>query len=478
MIKQFFLPEQINGYYLFKKRVIALHATQSSWFALGLELYKREKKIFFIDQESFETSEKKLEALKALQLRLPYYHTLVTDADPYYLIFKELVFPNLERDKISLVLPSELEQSISFPLNQIESSFTLFQHDTKKYALVTVIQKKHLEELEHFFQQASLTIDSFVPLIISMYGLFQNKINKDTINLLVIFDRDVIYISTIKHGVLSKIRTVLQANGTILSEKLQFTFSSLLEEEGIITHCYCLGNMPDIIKNYLKETISQSIQLLHVHDINGIEFEKLSSQESFSLPALALCYPSSLLQDSILKSDQAKQKDEKNIFNSIVLISILLLSSISLFSVITVMQVQKLSQQIKERNNTITDIIKKNFKKTKKSITLREIIKNAQKEIEQEEKVWLPFFQQTHQSFLKDLLTLSTHIDAQVLGLEIKRMVLTKNTMNIEGNVRNFEAIEEFEKQLKATKLFKRIPDLQETQFSLILPFAEKGESV
>ena len=57
-------------------------------------------------------------------------------------------------------------------------------------------------------------------------------------------------------------------------------FSSLLEEEGIIT-IVIAGNMPDIIKNYLKETISQSIQLLHVHDINGIEFEKLSSQESF-----------------------------------------------------------------------------------------------------------------------------------------------------------------------------------------------------
>ena len=69
------------------------------------------------------------------------------------LSFKELVFPNLERDKISLVLPSELEQSISFPLNQIESSFTLFQHDTKNMLLLPLYKKKHLEELEHFFNK-------------------------------------------------------------------------------------------------------------------------------------------------------------------------------------------------------------------------------------------------------------------------------------------------------------------------------------
>ena len=58
--------------------------------------------------------------------------------------------------------------------------------------------------------------------------------------------------------------------------------------------------MSDIIKNYLKETISQSIQFITVHDINGIEFEKLSSQESF-LTCLSFMLSSSLLQDSILK---------------------------------------------------------------------------------------------------------------------------------------------------------------------------------
>ncbi|NBP15134.1 hypothetical protein EBU95_12160 [bacterium] len=54
-------------------------------------------------------------------------------------------------------------------------------------------------------------------------------------------------------------------------------------------------------------------------------------------------------------------------------------------------------------------------------------------------------------------------------------MLINKNTITLEGNVRSFEAVEQFEAQLKETKLFSNVPDLQKVEFSVILPLDSQG---
>lgn len=474
MIKEFFFPEHIQKYYVFKKRIIALHATQTAWHAVGIELYKKEKTIFYTDIQTIEHAEKKRESLELLKKRLPYYDAILTDAPYHYLIFKEILFPFDDRDKIEAILPIELAQIVPLSLENTQKAFTMFaSHNKEHIALTCLIQNKHIEESALFFDKSGLTITHFVPIITSVYGLFKNHIDQKKSHILLIVDQEILYSAAIKNGVLKKIRTISLESNNQVSEKTAITLSSLLEE-GPIATCYYTGTLPEGLKLYLQENNISLHELSLKNTDLTISFKE---KNALSLIAAACAYPSNVQQDVFFISNTIKQKEEKGIINNVILASVLLLSSISIFSFVTFAQIKKLQSQILQKNAQLTKNINTGFKNIKKKTSLRESIKSAQKEVEKEEKVWLPFLQQTQQSFLEQLLILSTHIDSQVLGLEIKRMVLTKDTMSIEGHVRNFEAIEEFEKELKATKLFKRVPDLQETHFSLVLPFAQLGET-
>ena len=85
-------------------------------------------------------------------------------------------------------------------------------------------------------------------------------------------------------------------------------------------------------------------------------------------------------------------------------------------------------------------------------------------EITKEEDIWFSFSSQTRHSFLTYLYDLSTMIDRDTLGLDLKKMTFNKNGITLDGSVRSFDAVEELIKQLKNTNLFTQVPNLQKTE--------------
>ena len=55
-------------------------------------------------------------------------------------------------------------------------------------------------------------------------------------------------------------------------------------------------------------------------------------------------------------------------------------------------------------------------------------------------------------------------------------MVINKDTLLIEGSVRNFPAVEQLELELKDSHLFMHVPDLQKTEFSVPLTLSKQGD--
>jgi len=68
---------------------------------------------------------------------------------------------------------------------------------------------------------------------------------------------------------------------------------------------------------------------------------------------------------------------------------------------------------------------------------------------------------------------LSTRIDADGLGLVLTRLTLTEDSLNLEGKVKDYEALKQLEEDLRRSKLFTSVSRLQELTFSAKLILAK-----
>jgi Tfp pilus assembly protein PilN len=92
--------------------------------------------------------------------------------------------------------------------------------------------------------------------------------------------------------------------------------------------------------------------------------------------------------------------------------------------------------------------------------------RTAQAEVDREKTVWFALSPQSRASFLLYLQELFTRIDADGLGLIVTRLTLNEDSMLIEGSVKNYEALNRFEEDLRQSKLFINVPRLEELKFS------------
>jgi hypothetical protein len=54
-------------------------------------------------------------------------------------------------------------------------------------------------------------------------------------------------------------------------------------------------------------------------------------------------------------------------------------------------------------------------------------------------------------------------------------MVITKKSITLEGKVRSFPALNQLEQQLKETKLFVHVPEMQKLDFATSLTLDDQG---
>ena len=57
-------------------------------------------------------------------------------------------------------------------------------------------------------------------------------------------------------------------------------------------------------------------------------------------------------------------------------------------------------------------------------------------------------------------------IDREGIGLQLKNLAITSNSITLDGSVRDFTALKALERELKKSGLFTNVPTLQNTSFS------------
>lgn len=128
------------------------------------------------------------------------------------------------------------------------------------------------------------------------------------------------------------------------------------------------------------------------------------------------------------------------------------------------------------KKDLITTIEQKMKVDLKSEKNLKNIVQKAEDTLKKRHKLWFSFSKQTEQSYLEYLQELSTAIDRDSLGLNLRKMRLDAEKVSMAGSVKDFEALEVFEEELMGLKRLALVDKPRETTFSIELKVKDKDK--
>lgn len=489
MIQNIFLPDHLGTYYLFRKKMVGIHITPHAIWATVLiaqgksltltHTYKQE-----IVQEKGHQQERTSEALAELMKKVGSYDSLISTLPSSYVMFKELRFPFITKEKIALALPYEIEPFLPFPLSDAFFDFSLVKVNVEKNhseVIVAAVQKKHLYDHLQLFSKANIHHESVTVDMLNLYGLYTKIAHLHPLEengVLVAWDDAMIHIAYLQEGIIKTVRSLVKDNDERKTwQSLFFTLQSFSQEYGAIQKILFMETDHATMLQ-AQEQLGVPCELLELKkNLSALEItEKNNEDQSLNVFSLAAAYPSSFSSDFSLATEQQQNKQASLFKQQLVACAGLTTILLCAMSIHTFLQVHKLSSAVNSTRDSIVKELRKNFPSIK-SNNLTQAMKSAKQAVSKEEEIWFSFSNQTRHSFLKYLFTLSTKIEPEVLGLQLKKMVINKDSILIEGSVRNFEAVAQLEQELKDSHLFVHVPYLEKTEFSIPLTLSKQGDA-
>ena len=491
MIQNIFLPDRVGTYYLFRKKIVGIHITAHTIYATVLvaegksltltKTYSQE-----IIQEKSTQQEKTSEALAELMKKVGSYDSLISTLTSSYVMFKELRFPFITKEKIALALPYEIEPFLPFPLSDAFFDFSLVKINVEKnYSdiIVAAVQKKHLYDHLQLFSKAAIHHEIVTVDMLDVYGLYSRISHLYPLEengVMAAWDDALIHIAYLHEGIIKTVRSLTKDKDERKTwQSLFFTLQSFSQEYGTIQKVLFMQTDQATVSQ-AQEQLGIPCELFSLKKslpVLGITHkEAAETTQDPNLFSLAAAYPSPFTADFTLATEQQQNKHDSSFKQQVIACAGLTTILLCAMSLHTFLQVHKLSSAVTSTRESIVKELRKNFPSIK-SNNLTQAMKTAKQIVSKEEEIWFSFSNQTRHSFLKYLYMLSTKIEPEILGLQLKKMVINKDTLLIEGSVRNFPAVEQLELELKDSHLFIHVPDLQKTEFSVPLTLSKQGDA-
>ena len=486
-----FLPDRVGTYYLFRKKIVGIHITARTIYATVLvaegksltltKTYSQE-----IIQEKSNQQEKTSEALLEIMKKVGSYDSLISTLTSSYVMFKELRFPFITKEKIALALPYEIEPFLPFPLSDAFFDFSLVKVNTEKNyseVIVAAVQKKHLYDHLQLFSKANIHHETVTVDMLDIYGLY-TKISHlypiEENGVIAAWDDAMIHIAYLHEGIIKTVRSLIKDKDEHKTwQSLFFTLQSFSQEHGTIQKVLFMQTDQATVSQ-AQEQLGIPCELFVLQKnlpALGITQKETpdTTTEDPNLFSIAAAYPSPFTADFTLATEQQQNKQASLFKQQVIACAGLTTILLCAMSIHTFLQVHKLSSAVSSTRESIVKELRKNFPSIKTN-NLTQAMKVAKQVVVKEEEIWFSFSNQTRHSFLKYLYTLSTKIEPEILGLQLKKMVINKDTLLIEGSVRNFPAVIQLEQELKDSHLFMHVPDFQKTEFSVPLTLSKQGD--
>ena len=472
MIKNILLPEKISGYYIFPERIIGFEIEKTQVNAIQVYISEKQKitiekflqqPLDVLDSENLTHEEKITNSIKTILSKTDKYNSIHLTLPGYLVIFKELILPFIDLDKIRMVLDFEIESILPFDIQEAVTDFIVTGQDVKNKKttiLVAIARKKDIIELLAPFKNAGLEVKCVIVDIVGLYNIYQSlpqykNIKEDVVIIDIeqsytimayIQDNQLKIIRAFQQGTLNLakkiasmtnieknkaleylIRFGLESNDNKeyndavskslieLTDNMQFTLDSFKTQLPLFTEkkkIILTGQGSEIngLSEYLTNRLKIECEILNVNSLMQnkniiIKEKKLPNSFVLSLAAAAGNDLNTTNQDFNLLRKNLEIIDysllKKQVITSLILIFIIFVLLIGYNNI----QTNKIKKEINISRSQVVTALKNTFDITDPA-TLKDLpalIQTANSKVSEEESIWFSFSLQARFSFLKYL---------------------------------------------------------------------------
>ncbi|HEB41529.1 MAG TPA: hypothetical protein ENI08_00735, partial [Candidatus Dependentiae bacterium] len=502
MIKDIFIPEKIGNYYIFPKRVIGFDVGKTHVNATQVYLKGDTITIEKFVEEKLEAgnnnnyAERVAQALKNVLASVDHYNALYSAIASSSVIFREIKLPFTVYEKINMVVNFEVEPLLPFSASDAIIDFIITKTVPEEQGaeiLVAAVPKPQIAEHLQLFAAVEANLQLLTVDFFALYGMYKQipeyaKL-KDGVTLLdlgsnstriaYIHEGQLRFIRTLPKGIfnLAKgISSILNVQPAQVMENLirfglekqdnqeyvqavtqefttfwneiQFTLNSFISQIGpqqVINTILLLGGGSEIkgltaLINNLSSISCNRFDATKLLENKNIQLKHTTTIPSSSIMSLSTALPFPITKHFNLRKNEFSIID-KPLFNkqiiSAIILAIVIISSLLTHSFL---QIRKLQYEVVTAEQETITALKERFKKIEGD-RLDDVVDEAQKEVDQEEKLWFAFSATVRTSFLEYLLELTNKIDKEGLGFEIEKLTMTEDAITLKANVKDFESL-------------------------------------
>ncbi|HSC24914.1 MAG TPA: pilus assembly protein PilM [Candidatus Babeliales bacterium] len=538
-IKNIFLPEKVKSYYLFSKIVVGIEINKTNIIATKTRIQGTTNTIELIIEEKIsegaaeENLEQTSSTLKIIFSKIGNYDEIHTVLPSSIIVFKELKLPFTSREKISMIIGFEIEPLLPFSLRDTIIDFIITKEipeENSSEIIVTAVQKHQLIQHMEIFSAIGIKPDVMTVDMISLYGLYK-QINNYTqllggtvlINItsystaiVLIINGQLKTVRTLPKGIILLTKQIAQEMNKnpqeIIDYLLRFgletvdspeyssaieksildwlnpinftlnSFSTQLLNNQPMTKIIFLGNGALLIKGlipFIEQKTKISCELFSI--------ESLKQDSQYTIKNSTLITPINVISASATLSLPTTinynliQKEFITTDNSLLLkqIIILIVLTIGLFTTLGThyyLQTRKLKTEIQASEREALTALTTTFKSLESETNLNDAIDEAKKEVEEQQKRWFAFSQQSRASFLQYLLELASKIDKKSIDLTVEQITIFDGILTLKAEVRDHDALKVLERELGQSKLFSAIEPQDNPQFTMKITLATSNE--
>lgn len=221
MIKNIFIPEKINNYYIFSKTIVGIDISKSdiNFCVTKFTGYTTVILNQFTEKIDLSTPGEYLQrvqvAIAAGMEKIKHYDEIRTALSSSVVIYKYLTVPFVKYEKIKMILPLEIESMIPFSLNNAIIDFIILETNKDKGTsdiLVVAVQKTAIEKHLEFFNETQYTPTVITVDMINLFNVFIKLHPELASKNIVLLDLGLqtTTISIVSHGVLKFVRNIQQ----------------------------------------------------------------------------------------------------------------------------------------------------------------------------------------------------------------------------------------------------------------------------
>lgn len=533
MIKNILIPEDIQGYYLFPKTVVAIALDKTCVTATVLSFRARERSIVKCIYESIEAQnqqENVVEALTRVKNQCGAYDLLISVLPSASVMYKELNVPLTNAEQIRLILPYEIEPSLPFPLQDTTIDFIITKSvpgESRSEILVAATPNTYLNQHVELLKQADLNPTIVTLDMLSIYSLVHDDAVLLGEGTTIICDIHMTYINIgyVAQGQLRSIRSLpggIQSLVKIIAAETNTSATQVLEnllrygfEHSETNHFASTAVLKKAFSAFWADsnlTISSFTQKKNVSSkglivqsnvqIKGIETyiaqqspiaweiintEAVTQHNNLKNPTNQHVTPDMIiplgaaLQKPIIESfnllnKAARESAQKIFFKQIMVAGVLSLLSLALFTGYAFWASHGVQRELSENEAEIVETLKEQLPsmEIEPNEPLDETIEQAEKAVKREESTWFAFSEQARTSFLEYLLELTNRVDKDALGFKIQSLNMKPRHITLKAQVRDHDALRVLERDLKQSPLFSYVEPQSDTNFTMKITVRDK----